>query len=855
MNIKRFIPLIVLVFFSFGLVFSTLAFAKSNGNRNAQAAIEFTKTVGTDPAQCAATHYTVSYDGAVTYCYRVTNTGLVTLTVHDLTDSELGTILSTFPYTLTPGASFFITQTEELTETTVNTATWVASNPDLSEIISDTDSATVHHLAACPLGYLPKRYEATNFSSFPAPGWTITNTTTGCSGIPDWTNTDPGGRGNLTGATGSFAIADRDACGVGSVMTASMTTDPLDFTGVLNPQVVFFMDYKDNDPNEGTATVDVSTDFGANWTNLLTWIENARGPQIVSDLLPAAGETDVLVRWQLSNAITDTWWQVDNAEIIMCSPKPPAITTNPNSFSSLQPPDTQEDKFLSISNVGTLDLNWVIQESPETFEPLKFEQVLDVLYNQTDQPGVNSIPSQEYDPANAALNNQAADDFVVPTSDGAWAIQSIFVPGTYLSGQGQIPYVNVYFYADDGGLPGEVLFFFDNIKPAADISGDLLVDFRYPAILSAGTYWVSVQAQTFNASDLEWGWTERTSQTNAASAWRNPGDGLGTGCTDWGSRAATCGIGTEPDLLFQLRGVSSNCPPSDMSWASVSPLSGTVPTDDSDLITVTFDSTGLANGVYNGNLCTTTNDPLEPFVTIPLELTVVTTPFLSLEKTVGTDPTICAVTDVISVPTETDVTYCYKMTNTGTVTVTTHDLVDDQLGTLLSDYPLAVPPGDSVFITVTTEIRYDTINTATWTGYTIFGIPASGVDSATVLVLEPTSTPTATPTHSPTPTPTGSPTLTPTPTTTNSPTVTPTSTNSPTPTPTTTPTNSPTITPTVTSTPPPNEANQIYLPIIVRPGPRTLNDFGDSTALGWLSMIIAPVMGVMGASWFRRRRG
>jgi len=886
MNAKRFLPFFLIPIFSLGLIVGTLAFAKSAESdasasdavtSAAQAAIEFTKTVGLDPAQCAPTHYAVSYDGIVTYCYRVTNTGPVTLTVHDLTDSELGTILTAFPYTLTPGSSFYITQTVELTETTVNTATWRASNPDLSEIISDTDSATVHLLAVCPLGHVPKKYEATNFSSFPAPGWTITNTTTGCSGIPDWTNTNPSGLANYTGASGSFAIADRNACGVGSVMTASMTTDPLDLTDALNPQVVFFMDYQDGDPNNGVATVDVSIDLGANWSNLFTWNESARGPQIVSELLPGAGENDVLVRWQLSNAITDTWWQVDDAEIIVCSPQPADIEINPTSLNSTQPPDAQTTQFLNISNVGTLELNWTIEESLTTLAPLNSE--LDILYDQTDSPGVNSISSQQYDPANAALNNQAADDFVIPVSDGAWAIQTIFVPGTYLSGQGQIPYVNVYFYADGGGLPGEELYFFDNIKPTADVGGDLLIDLRYPPILPTGTYWVSVQAKIFDPSDLKWGWTEHTLQTNAASAWRNPGGGLGTPCTDWGSRAVTCGIGTEPDLLFQLMGVSSNCALANIPWASVSPISGTVVSNGSELVTVTFDSTGLSNGVYNRNLCTTSNDPLEPFVSIPLELTVVSTPFLTLEKTVGTDPTTCAVTDVITVLTETDVTYCYKITNTGAVTITTHDLYDDQLGTLLSGYPLDVAPGDSAFITVTTEIRYDTINTATWTGYTIFGIPATGVDSATVLVVEPTSTPTATPTHTPTPTPTGSPTPTSsptltstptntpaaTPTSTNSPTPTatgspmptnsptltstptnsPTSTHSPTPTPTTTPTGSPT--PTITpTTPPPTETNLIYLPIILRSNSRTQSHLQDSSTLGWLSMIMAPVIGVVG---------
>ena len=49
-----------------------------------------TKTVGLDPSVCAATdEITVTKGTKVTYCYQVENTGNITLTLHDLTDSAL----------------------------------------------------------------------------------------------------------------------------------------------------------------------------------------------------------------------------------------------------------------------------------------------------------------------------------------------------------------------------------------------------------------------------------------------------------------------------------------------------------------------------------------------------------------------------------------------------------------------------------------------------------------------------------------------------------------------------------------------------------------------------------------------
>jgi hypothetical protein len=96
----------------------------------AHPSIVLTKTVGTDPSVCAGSGLITVVNqphADVYYCYQVLNTGDVTLSVHDLVDSQLGTLLSAFPYALPPGASTFLTQNATLTQTTANTATWTAS--------------------------------------------------------------------------------------------------------------------------------------------------------------------------------------------------------------------------------------------------------------------------------------------------------------------------------------------------------------------------------------------------------------------------------------------------------------------------------------------------------------------------------------------------------------------------------------------------------------------------------------------------------------------------------------------------------------------------------------------------------
>lgn len=116
-------------------------------------AIELTKTVGIDPNTCAAsTTITVTAGTDVTYCYRVLNTGGITLTQHNLDDSELGNLLNGFNYALVPEGSAFLTETATITQTTTNTATWTAYNPGPTHTVTATAAATVNvaTIAAAP---------------------------------------------------------------------------------------------------------------------------------------------------------------------------------------------------------------------------------------------------------------------------------------------------------------------------------------------------------------------------------------------------------------------------------------------------------------------------------------------------------------------------------------------------------------------------------------------------------------------------------------------------------------------------------------------------------------------------------
>jgi subtilisin-like proprotein convertase family protein len=116
---------------------------------------------------------------------------------------------------------------------------------------------------------------------------------------------------------------------------------------------------------------------------------------------------------------------------------------------------------------------------------------------------------------------------------------------------------------------------------------------------------------------------------------------------------------------------------------------------------------------------------------------------ISLTKTVGTAPGVCATTDNISVTVGTTVYYCYEVTNIGSVPLDLHDLVDDQLGTIFGGFAYALAPGSSVNtvdagLTVSAVINTTTTNSATWTAYNAGPVDvATATDTATVTAVLP----------------------------------------------------------------------------------------------------------------------
>jgi hypothetical protein len=172
-----------------------------------------------------------------------------------------------------------------------------------------------------------------------------------------------------------------------------------------------------------------------------------------------------------------------------------------------------------------------------------------------DNPGTNSITSQNFEAVNDIFDSFAADDFAL--MDDTWSIGSVEVAGAYYNGSGPAASVNIWIYSSDGlgGLPQDIIYTALNIVPSAGLEdGSFTIDLQAPIVLTEGWYWLCVQAN-MDYSSGQWGWTERTVQSFSESAWMNPGGGFGTQCTpSWGYRLTDCSVGAEPDNCFRING-------------------------------------------------------------------------------------------------------------------------------------------------------------------------------------------------------------------------------------------------------------------------------------------------------------
>ena len=173
-----------------------------------------------------------------------------------------------------------------------------------------------------------------------------------------------------------------------------------------------------------------------------------------------------------------------------------------------------------------------------------------LLYDQTQTQG-NAIisadsPDDQYD-------SEAADDFVVPSAT-TWTLSSLVVAAHNGTGV-DVTSFRVRIYSNNGGVPGTVLFDQTDAGTGDGYPANETITLNPAIALNAGTYWLSVQGL---ATNYQWFWDTGSGAFGSPAQWRNPPNGLATGCTNFGTLNGTCFSSEDlTSLIFQVFGTSA----------------------------------------------------------------------------------------------------------------------------------------------------------------------------------------------------------------------------------------------------------------------------------------------------------
>lgn len=177
------------------------------------------------------------------------------------------------------------------------------------------------------------------------------------------------------------------------------------------------------------------------------------------------------------------------------------------------------------------------------------------LYGQ--QPFItDNITSQEFEAGNTNYTSNAADDFKVPTGK-SWNITAVNAIGNVSLSNYPTSY-KVTFYTNSATNFPDTVIRTETVTLAAGSTNPSLL-LATPLILTAGTYWVSVQA-VMDLSNGQWFWSTYNDAGTLSRpfAWRNPGGGFATSCNANWNTASICLPSQLKDLQFSLDGVESN---------------------------------------------------------------------------------------------------------------------------------------------------------------------------------------------------------------------------------------------------------------------------------------------------------
>jgi len=237
--------------------------------------------------------------------------------------------------------------------------------------------------------------------------------------------------------------------------------------------------------------------------------------------------------------------------------------------------------------------------------------------------------------AQVAAGNRVADDFTV-TDPSGWDVDTItfFTYQTGSTTTSTINALNVRIWNGPPNDPASVVVWGDtttNVLSSTTwsniyrVTDTTLTTTNRPimtavaavnTILPAGTYWVDWQIGGTLTSGP---WVPPVTILGQTTT----GNSLQYTTTGWAALTDS-GTLTPQGLPFIIEGQPAICGNlADVPWLSASPVAGTIAPAGNQVVDVSFDSTGLALGLYQATICVFSNDPDEPIVPVPVTMEVV----------------------------------------------------------------------------------------------------------------------------------------------------------------------------------------------------------------------------------------
>jgi uncharacterized repeat protein (TIGR01451 family) len=215
-----------------------------------------------------------------------------------------------------PVTGYYSVELAEGITYTFDVAAWVAGYNSATAQVGPLTGEGTHNfpLQADVEACVAPGYEAvvdptplvtTDFDTGIPGDWSVVNNGGACV----WTDTNPGGRANLTGGSGTFAIADSDDCGPGTTSNTEMRTSAFDASAY----DALWIEYK-NDYYDLGSTAQVDVYDGTDWVNVEDMSgASQRGPQ-TRLITTGAGAPTAQVRWHYAGE-WDWWWEVDDVRV------------------------------------------------------------------------------------------------------------------------------------------------------------------------------------------------------------------------------------------------------------------------------------------------------------------------------------------------------------------------------------------------------------------------------------------------------------------------------------------------------------------------------------------------------------